>query len=147
VVLIIVYYLLNFTSFGRKVYMVGGNERASYLSGINANRVKFVAFVISGLTAGIAGFLVACQVGAALPQSGAGTEMTTISAVILGGISLSGGKGKMSGTILGILILQTINNGLTLQSINAYFQMIVSGGVLLIAVMIDVVRSGALRKQ
>jgi ribose/xylose/arabinose/galactoside ABC-type transport system permease subunit len=147
VVVVIVWYLLNFTSFGRKVYMVGGNERASYLSGINANRVKFIAFVISGLTAGIAGFLVACQVGAALPQSGAGTEMSTISAVILGGISLSGGKGKMSGTILGILILQTINNGLTLLSVNAYFQMVVSGGVLLIAVMIDVVRSGALKKQ
>lgn len=147
VVLIVIYYLLNFTSFGRKVYMVGGNERASYLSGINANKVKFVSFVISGLTAAIAGFLVACQVGAALPQSGAGTEMNTISAVILGGISLSGGKGKMSGTILGILILQTINNGLTLLSVNAYFQMVVSGGVLLIAVMIDVVRSGALKKQ
>ncbi|MFZ4616501.1 MAG: ABC transporter permease [Rectinemataceae bacterium] len=147
VVLLIIYYLLNYTSFGRKVYMVGGNERASYLSGINANKVKFASFVISGLTAGIAGFLVACQVGAALPQSGAGTEMNTISAVILGGISLSGGKGKMSGTILGILILQTINNGLTLLSVNAYFQMIVSGGVLLIAVMIDVVRSGALKKQ
>ncbi|MEI6387176.1 MAG: ABC transporter permease [Spirochaetota bacterium] len=147
VVLIVIYYLLNFTSFGRKVYMVGGNERASYLSGINASRVKFISFVISGLTAGMAGFLVACQVGAALPQSGAGTEMNTISAVILGGISLSGGKGKLSGTILGILILQTINNGLTLLSVNAYFQMVVSGGVLLIAVMIDVVRSGALRKQ
>ena len=147
VVLAIIYYTLNYTSFGRKVYMVGGNERASYLSGINANKVKFVSFVISGLTAGIAGFLVACQVGAALPQSGAGSEMNTISAVILGGISLSGGKGKMSGTILGILILQTINNGLTLLSVNAYFQMVVSGGVLLIAVMIDVVRSGVLRKQ
>jgi len=147
VILGIVYYLLNFTSFGRKVYMVGGNERASYLSGINANKVKFVSFVITGLTAGISGFLVACQVGAALPQSGSGTEMNTIAAVILGGISLSGGKGKMSGTILGILILQTINNGLTLQSVNAYWQMVVSGAVLLIAVMIDVVRSGALKKQ
>ncbi len=146
-ILIIVYYTLNFTSFGRKVYMVGGNERASYLSGINVNRVKFAAFVISGLTAGIAGFLLACQVGAALPQSGAGTEMSAIAAVILGGISLSGGKGKLSGTILGILILQTINNGLTLLSINAYWQMVVSGGVLLVAVMIDVVRSGALTKK
>jgi len=147
VVLFLVYYLLNFTSFGRKVYMVGGNERASYLSGINVNRVKFASFVISGLTAGVAGFLLAGQVGAALPQSGAGTEMNTIAAVILGGISLSGGKGKLSGTILGILILQTINNGLTLLSVNAYWQMVVSGGVLLLAVMIDVVRSGALRKQ
>jgi len=147
VILAIVYYILNFTSFGRKVYMVGGNERASYLSGINVNRVKFVSFVISGLAAGISGFLLAGQVGAALPQSGAGTEMNTIAAVILGGISLSGGKGKLSGTILGILILQTINNGLTLLSVNAYWQMVVSGGVLLLAVMIDVIRSGALRKQ
>jgi len=147
VVLLIVWYVLNFTAFGRKVYMVGGNERASYLSGINVNRVKFVSFLISGLTAGLAGFLLAGQVGAALPQSGAGTEMNTIAAVILGGISLSGGKGKLAGTILGILILQTINNGLTLLSINAYWQMVVSGSVLLLAVLIDVVRSGALKKQ
>lgn len=146
-ILAITYYLLKFTAFGRKVFMVGGNEQASYLSGINITRIKFAAFVISGITAGIAGFLLAAQVGAALPQSGAGTEMSTISAVILGGISLSGGKGRMAGVILGILILQTINNGLTLLSVNAYFQMVVSGAVLILAVMIDVIRSGALRKH
>jgi ribose/xylose/arabinose/galactoside ABC-type transport system permease subunit len=146
-ILAITYYLLKFTAFGRKVFMVGGNEQASYLSGINITRIKFAAFVISGITAGIAGFLLAAQVGAALPQSGAGTEMSTISAVILGGISLAGGKGRMAGVILGILILQTINNGLTLLSVNAYFQMVVSGAVLILAVMIDVIRSGALRKH
>ena len=146
-ILAITYYLLKFTAFGRKVFMVGGNEQASYLSGINITRIKFAAFVISGITAGIAGFLLAAQVGAALPQSGAGTEMSTISAVILGGISLAGGKGRMAGVILGILILQTINNGLTLLSVNAYFQMVVSGSVLILAVMIDVIRSGALRKH
>ena len=145
-ILLITWYILKFTAFGRKVYMVGGNEQASYLSGINSNRVKFIAFIFSSLTAGIAGFLLACQVGAALPQSGAGTEMATISAVILGGISLAGGKGKISGTILGVLILQVINNGLTLLSVNAYFQMVVSGTVLLLAVLIDIVRSGMLRK-
>ena len=128
VILAITYYILKYTSFGRKVYMVGGNEQASFLSGINSKFVKLMAFIFSGLTAAIAGFLLACQVGAALPQSGAGTEMNTISAVILGGVSLAGGKGKMSGTILGILILQTINNGLTLLSVNAYYQMVVSGG-------------------
>jgi ribose transport system permease protein len=147
VVLFIIWWVLNFTSFGRKVYMVGGNERASFLSGINVSRVKFVSFIISGLTAGIAGFLAAGQVGAALPQAGAGTEMNTIAAVILGGISLSGGKGKLAGTILGILILQTVYNGLQLLQINAYWQMVVSGSVLLLAVLIDVVRSGALKKQ
>jgi len=146
VILIITWYILKFTSFGRKVYMVGGNEQASYLSGIDSNKVKFLAFMFSSLTAGIAGFLLACQVGAALPQSGAGSEMATISAVILGGISLTGGKGRISGTILGVLILQVINNGLTLLSVNAYFQMVVSGSVLLLAIMIDIIRSGALKK-
>ena len=107
--------------------------------------MKFLAFVISSLTAGIAGFLLACQVGAAA-RSGSGTEMATISAVILGGISLAGGKGKISGTILGVLILQVINNGLTLLSVNAYFQMVVSGAVLLLAVLVDIVRSGMLRR-
>ena len=145
-ILLITWYILKYTAFGRKVYMVGGNEQASYLSGINSNKVKFMAFTISSLTAGIAGFLLACQVGAALPQSGAGTEMATISAVILGGISLAGGKGKITGTILGVLILQVINNGLTLLSVNAYFQMVVSGSVLLLAVLIDIVRSGMLKK-
>lgn len=147
VILAVTYYLLNYTSFGRKVYMVGGNEKASFLSGINSNRVKFIAFVYSGLMGAIAGFLLACQVGAALPQSGAGTEMVPISAVILGGVSLSGGKGRISGTILGVLILQVINNGLTLLSINQYVQWVVTGGVLLIAVFIDVVRIGALKRQ
>ena len=146
IMLAVTYYILKYTTFGREVYMVGGNERASYLSGINSNRVKFIAFVFSGFTASIAGYLLSCQVGAALPQSGAGTEMQTISAVILGGVSLAGGKGKISGTILGVLILQIINNGLTLLSVNQYYQMIVSGSVLLLAVLIDVIRSGMLKK-
>ncbi|OQY35333.1 MAG: hypothetical protein B6241_02250 [Spirochaetaceae bacterium 4572_59] len=145
-ILAITFYILQYTSFGRKVYMVGGNEKASYLSGINSNKVKSLAFVFSALTGGIAGFLLACQVGAALPQSGAGTEMISISAVILGGVSLAGGKGKISGTILGVLILQVINNGLTLLSVNAYYQMVISGSVLILAVMIDIIRSGALKK-
>ncbi|MGI6114374.1 MAG: ABC transporter permease, partial [Mahellales bacterium] len=146
VVVLIAYYILKYTSFGRKVYMVGGNEHASYLSGIDSRKVKYGAFVISALTAALAGFLLSCQVGAALPQAGAGTEMATISAVILGGISLAGGKGKITGTILGIMILSTINNGLTLLSVNAYYQMVVSGSVLILAVLIDVIRSGALKK-
>ena len=146
VVLLIIYYILKYTVFGRQVYMVGGNENASYLSGINSNRVKFISFVISGLTAAIAGYLLSCQVGAALPQSGAGTEMATIAAVILGGVSLAGGKGKISGTILGVLILQVINNGLTLLSVNQYYQMVVSGSVLILAVLIDVIHSGMLKK-
>ena len=127
--------------------MVGGNQQASYLSGINSRSVTFIAFVYSGLMGAIAGFLLACQVGAALPQASQGTEMVPIAAVILGGVSLSGGKGKMSGTILAVVILQIITNGLQLQGIQQYVQWVVTGGVLLLSVFIDVIRSGALRKQ
>ena len=145
--LAVCHYILRFTTFGRKVYMLGGNENASYLSGINSKKVKFIAFLISGVTASLAGYLLSCQVGAALPQAGQGTEMLTIAAVILGGVSLSGGKGTMSGTILGVLILQVISNGLTLLSVNQYYQMIVSGVVLVIAVGIDIVRNELMKKQ
>jgi ribose transport system permease protein len=147
VILLLTYYILNHTTFGRKIYMVGGNKQASYLSGINSNQVTFIAFVYSGLMGAIAGFLLSAQVGAALPQASQGTEMTPIAAVILGGVSLAGGKGKISGTILAVLILQIITNGLQLQGIQQYVQWVVTGGVLLLAVFIDVVRSGALRKQ
>lgn len=147
VILTITYFILNHTTFGRKIYMVGGNKQASYLSGINANKVTFIAFVYSGLMGAIGGFLLAAQVGAALPQSGAGTEMMPIAAVILGGVSLAGGKGKISGTILAVLILQVISNGLQLQGVDQYVQWVVTGCVLLLAVFLDVLRSGALRKQ
>jgi len=147
VILLLTYYILNHTTFGRKIYMVGGNKQASYLSGINSNQVTFIAFVYSGLMGAIAGFLLSAQVGAALPQASQGTEMTPIAAVILGGVSLAGGKGKISGTILAVLILQIITNGLQLQGIQQYVQWVVTGGVLLLAVFIDVVRSGALLKQ
>ena len=147
VILLITYFILNYTTFGRQIYMVGGNKQASYLSGINSNKVTFVAFVYSGLMGAIAGFLLAAQVGAALPQGSAGTEMIPIAAVILGGVSLAGGKGKISGTILAVLILQIITNGLQLQGIPQYVQWVVTGGILLVAVFMDVIRSGALRKQ
>jgi ribose/xylose/arabinose/galactoside ABC-type transport system permease subunit len=142
-----IYWLLKYTAYGRKVYMVGGNENASYLSGINATKVKFVAYLISGVTAAYAGFIMACQVGAALPQAGAGTEMNTIAAIVLGGLSLSGGKGTMVGTMLGILILTVISNGLDLNGVQTQPQLIVVGIVLILAVLLDVVRSGALKKQ
>lgn len=147
VVFLFIYWLMKNTGYGRKIYMIGGNETASFLSGINAKREKFIAYLIAGVASAYAGFLVACQVGAALPQSGAGTEMTTIAAVVLGGLSLAGGKGNMLGTILGCLILTVISNGLDLNQVQSQRQLIVVGIVLIIAVLLDVVRSGALKKQ
>jgi ribose/xylose/arabinose/galactoside ABC-type transport system permease subunit len=143
----VIFWLLKYTAFGRKIYMIGGNENASYLSGINVKRIKFVAYLISGTTAAYAGFLLACQVGAALPQSGAGTEMYPIAAIVLGGLSLAGGKGSMVGTILGCMILTVINNGLDLNGVQSQRQLIVTGAVLILAVLLDVIRSGALKKQ
>ena len=147
IIFFFIYWLMKHTGYGRKIYMIGGNETASFLSGINAQREKFIAYCISGVGSAYAGFLVACQVGASLPQSGAGTEMYTIAAVVLGGLSLSGGKGNMIGTILGCLILTVINNGLDLNQVQSQRQLIVIGIVLIIAVLLDVIRSGALKKQ
>lgn len=143
----IVWIMLKRTKFGRLVYAVGGNENASFLSGISVDTIKFMAMVISGTTAAIAGLITSSQVGAAIPSNGVGNEMPVLSSVILGGISLNGGKGHISGTILGSLILATIQNGMTLLSISTFYQMIINGSVLIVAVLIDVIRSGALKKK
>ena len=135
-------YMLKYTAFGRKIYAVGGNADASFLSGINVVRVRLFAFMISGLMASIGGLLMASQVGTAIPTAGQGSELDVIVAVILGGISLSGGKGKILGTLLGVLILGLLRNGMTLLSIQAYYQMLIRGAVLILAVFLDTLRGG-----
>lgn len=140
-------YMLKYTSFGRKVYAVGGNEKASFLAGINSNAVKFSSMLISGFTAAVAGLVCCSQVGSAVPSVGQGSEMSVLSAVILGGVSLSGGKGKVSGTVLGIFILAVIQNGMTLLSIPSFYQYIINGTVLILAVLMDIIKSGALKRK
>ena len=142
----ITFYVLKYTSFGRKVFAVGGNPAASYLSGISAPRIQFGAMMYSAVCAGIGGFLLSSQTGAAIPSSGAGSEMSILAGVILGGISLSGGKGKISGTVLGVLVIATIKNGLTLCNVNSFIQMIVEGSILIAAVVLDLLRNGAYRR-
>lgn len=143
---LIVYYVLKYTSFGRKIFSVGGNKQASYLSGINPMRITMASMVASALCAGVAGVLLTSQTGAAIPSTGVGSEMAVLAGVILGGISLSGGKGKISGTILGVLVIATISNGLTLCNVDAFIQMIVDGFVLIAAVLLDLFRNGTYRK-
>lgn len=145
-VYLITFYVLKYTSFGRKVFAVGGNQQASYLSGISAPRIQFGAMMYSAVCAGIGGFLLSSQTGAAIPSSGAGSEMSILAGVILGGISLSGGKGKISGTVLGVLVIATIKNGLTLCNVNSFIQMIVEGSILIAAVVLDMLRNGAYRR-
>lgn len=145
-IMLIAFLILNFvlksTLFGRKVYAVGGNSEASHLSGISISRVRLSIYTICGFTAGISGVILASQTGSGLPQSGQGMEMDVIASVILGGTSLSGGKGKMVGTFIGVLMLATLDNGLTLLNIPSFWQLIAKGIVLLCAVVLDTVRGG-----
>jgi len=138
----ITYFLLGYTDFGRKVYAVGANPDASYLAGINVKRIRTWGLIFSSVSASIAGIILASQIGAAVPSAGAGSELDIVAAVLLGGLSLSGGKGKVSGTLLGLIILLLLNNGLTLLGLGSYYQMMVRGIVLLLAVVIDSIRGG-----
>lgn len=145
-VYLVTFYILKYTSFGRKVFAVGGNKQASYLSGISATKIQFGAMMYGAVCAGIGGFLLSSQTGAAIPSSGSGSEMSILTGVILGGISLSGGKGKISGTILGVLFVAVVKNGLTLCNVDSFIQMIVEGSILAVAVFLDLARNGAYKK-
>lgn len=141
-----IWYLSRHTAFGRQIYATGSNLRASYLSGINTGKVIWVVYILNGMMAGISGILMAAQSGAGLPIAGEGYEMTIISACILGGTSLNGGKGSIWGTFLGIIMLTTISNGLTMLAVPTFWQQIIKGVILLISVLIDVIRSGGYKK-
>ncbi|HEY3268830.1 MAG TPA: ABC transporter permease [Armatimonadota bacterium] len=128
------------TVFGRSIYAVGGAPAASRLAGINVRRVQMAVFILSGLSAALGGVFLASQLGAGAPQAATGIEMSVIAAVILGGTSLAGGKGAIVGTLLGVLILGTLNNGLTLLGVSSYYQDVARGTVLLVAVGLDQAR-------
>lgn len=145
VVFLVIGYVLRNTVFGREVYAVGGNPQASELSGINVAKMKFIGFIISGGVAGLAAVLLNAQVGSAMPGSGAGNEMDGITAVFLGGVAFTGGKGYAIGTFIGVLLLQVLSNGMTLLGVQPYFQQLVKGLVLLISVYSDILRSRKIR--
>lgn len=121
----------------RNVFYTGSNEKAAMLSGIDTCRVKITVYVMSALLAGVAGVLSLSRFNVAAPNSGVGTEMRVISACVIGGASLTGGVGTIFGSVLGILLLNIINNGLVLMSVSVYWQDLISGAILIIAVTID----------
>lgn len=129
--------ILNKTSLGRKIYAVGGNEKASFISGINIDKVKIWVYVISSLMAVLSGLVLTSRLNSAQPTAGAAYEMDAIAAVVLGGTSMTGGSGSLTGTLIGILILGVLNNGLNLLGVSSFYQQIVKGIVILIAVLID----------
>jgi ribose transport system permease protein len=129
--------LLRRWSFFRQSYFVGGNERSARLSGINIDLVKITNYVIVGLVAAVSGLLLAGRMGTASVSAGLGAELRVISSVVIGGASLSGGEGSIIGALLGVILLNLISNGLNLLGINVYWQNVVIGGVLIIAVAAD----------
>ena len=144
-VYIIVYVALKYTAYGKRVYAVGGNPQASFISGIDIRMVRFWGMMISAMTAALAGIIFVSQVGATVPSAGNTGLMDVVTAVILGGISLSGGKGKIEGTLIGVLILAVLSNGMVLLSVQSYYQMLVKGLVILLAVYVDSVRGGGFK--
>ncbi|GHZ50641.1 ribose ABC transporter, permease protein [Vibrio cholerae] len=131
------WYLLNHTRFGRYVYAVGGNESATRLSGINVDRVKIGVYAICGLLAALAGIIVTSRLSSAQPTAGMGYELDAIAAVVLGGTSLMGGKGRIMGTLIGALIIGFLNNALNLLDVSSCYQMIAKAVVILLAVLVD----------
>lgn len=137
IVFIIAWYLLNHTRFGRYIYALGGNEAATRLSGINVDKVKIGVYAICGLLAALAGIIVTSRLSSAQPTAGMGYELDAIAAVVVGGTSLMGGRGRIMGTLIGALIIGFLNNALNLLDVSSYYQMIAKAVVILLAVMVD----------
>lgn len=135
--------ILNFTSMGRSVYAVGGNMEASRLSGIHVHKTQIMVFVLSGIFAAVAGLVIAGRLHSVQPQAANGYEMDAIASTVIGGASLSGGKGKISGTFVGAILLAVIRNGLNILNVSSFWQQVVIGLVIAVAVSIDTMR----RKQ
>ena len=131
------YFLLNNTTYGRKIYSTGSNEKAAALAGINTIRTKMSVYAISGFMSALAGIILLSRLGSAQPTLGSGYELDAIAAGALGGISLSGGRGKITGTLIGILIIAVLNNGLNIIGVSSYYQDVIKGLVILIAVLSD----------
>jgi len=131
------YLLLDQTAFGRHIYALGGNEEASRLSGIRVRRTKILVYSLNGLLGGLAGVTLAARLGAGAPNSGLGYELDVIAAVVVGGTSLSGGRGSMIGTLAGTVFIGVLNNGLNLANVDPYMQKVALGVVILAAVWLD----------
>lgn len=136
-VFLICYYILHQTKIGRHTYALGGNEEATKLSGLNTDKIKIFVYTMSGILSAVAGIIVTARLFSAQPNAGSGYELDAIAAVVLGGTSLTGGKGKITGTIIGALIIGILSNALNLLNVSSYYQMIAKGVVILIAVLLD----------
>jgi len=137
IVVIIFHLILTKTVFGRHVFATGSNPAVAHMCGVNTKRVTLMCHMICGITAGLAGVVAASKVNNGHPNTGDGYEMFAIAATVLGGTSLSGGSGSISRAMIGCAIIAVINNGMTLMEISAYWQKVVIGAIIILAVMLD----------
>jgi ribose transport system permease protein len=131
------WFVLTRTVFGRHVYATGGNAEAAKLSGVNTDRVQILVYTVSGAMAALAGVILTSRLDSAQPTAGVGYELDAITAVVLGGTSLAGGRGWIFGTLVGALLIGVLNNGLNLMGVSAFYQQVVKGSVILLAVLLD----------
>ncbi|OQY32545.1 MAG: sugar ABC transporter permease [Spirochaetaceae bacterium 4572_59] len=136
-VVIISFFVLRFTVFGRRVYAVGGNELSAKYSGIKTSNIKTLVYMISGMLSGLAGIVLSSRVMSGNPSAGTSYELDAIAAVVIGGTSMTGGVGTIFGTVIGALMIGVINNGLDLLNVSSYFQQIVKGSIIIFAVLMD----------
>ncbi|WP_010253829.1 ABC transporter permease [Treponema primitia] len=144
---LIIYYVLNHTTFGRKIYAIGGNKEASRLAGLSVDRIKLLVYIFSGVLTMLSGVLLASRMASAQPTAGTGFEMVVIASVILGGVSLNGGIGTIAGALIGMIILGVLQNGLTLLDVSSFWQDITRGLVIILAVFVDTVRKDSIAKR
>lgn len=130
-------FFLSYTKFGRHVYAIGGNKKAAIVSGINAKMTEFMVYVISGFTAACAGVLLSSRIQTGQPAGGQGYELDAITATVIGGSSLAGGKGTVFGCFIGMLVIGIMTNGLDLLNVSSYYQQIIKGAIILLAVLAD----------
>lgn len=151
IIMIVAYIIFHavskYTVFGRQVYMIGGNAQASFLAGVKVNAMRFKIYLLNGFMAGMAGVILAAQTGSGMPNAAANYNMTALSAVILGGAALTGGKGTILGTFLGSMVIAVLQNGMTLLNVGSYWQDIIVGLVLIISVSIDAIKGGSLKRK
>jgi ribose transport system permease protein len=137
IVVLLAVFITQKTKLGRYIYAIGGNENAAKLSAINIKRVKITVYAIAGALAALGGLIITSRLDSAQPNAGASYELDAIAAVVIGGTSLSGGKGSIWGTVLGAVIIGVLNNGLVLLDVSPFWQQVVKGAVILLAVIID----------
>ncbi len=138
---VVSYFLLTFTAFGRRLYAIGGNEEAAFLSGIRVRRIKLAIYILSSLAASIVGIILVARFNSAQPDTGTGWELDAIAAAVIGGTSLSGGSGTVLGVFIGAAIMGIIRNGLVLMKVSPYWQTAIIGVIIVLAAVLDRIKN------